>query len=239
MKRENFKSKINEIKNDRPARIVTYVSGAGLFARRRKETRELPEQIIDLYQSFINKYFLGFEVEHKPDEELPLFSLSEPKEENILFEIGSVKETETSERAPTILYQSERKDSFKSDFLHISQETKEHETFSDMLIRLQNQKHMKAPDLYRKAGIDSKHFSKIISDRNYKPKKETVFALAIALELNMKDTTELLESAGYAFNPSNLFDMTIKYFIQYENYDRINIDMLMESMDLPLLPQNW
>ena len=224
---------------------MTYVIRFGLFTRRRQETRELSDRIIDLYQSFINEYFLGFEVEHKPDvvKDLPLFSLSEPlkkdKEETILFQTEIRKDKKASESEPVrILYQTAF-DSDASEVRKFVEETKKHETFSDMLIRLQNQKHMRAPDLYRKAGIDSKHYSKIISDRNYKPKKETVFALAIALELNMKETTELLESAGYAFNPSNLFDMTIKYFIQYENYDRINIDMLMESMDLPLLPQNW
>lgn len=108
-----------------------------------------------------------------------------------------------------------------------------------MLIRLQNNRNMKPSLLYHKAGIDAKHYSKIISDRNHKPKKETVFALAIALELSLSETTAFLERAGYAFNPSSMFDMTMKYFIKNHVYERITIDMLMESMDIPLLPQNW
>ena len=245
MKRETFISKINELKNNRPKRIVTYVSGIGPFTRRRQVTRELPDWVLDLYQSFIDKFFLGFEAEYKPDssDSYILYSLSSPpktiKEENILFQTEIRENKAPNEDDSRILYQTEYNDSFGKDFKKITEETKRRETFSDMLIRLQNRKHIKAPDLYRKAGIDSKHYSKIISDRNYKTKKETVFALAIALELNLNETVEFLESAGYAFNPSNLFDMTIKYFIQFGNYDRINIDMLMDSMDLPLLPQNW
>lgn len=121
----------------------------------------------------------------------------------------------------------------------IIENTKSSPTFSDFLIEKQNQLGLKAPEVYKAAGIDFRHYSKIISDRNYKPKRDTVFALAIALRLDIKSTEQFLKYAGFTFNPSNLFDMTIKFFLDEKIYDRVQIDVLMESLNLPLLPQNW
>ena len=228
MKKDDFLSRIDEIDRNRPYRIVTYVSGSGLLETRRKVRRDLPAELLQKYADFIMRYFHGFEREVKKDdvEDSVLFSLSEPQ-------------PKAEFDASKALLQEALPEEYSRDIEKVIEDARKKETFSDMLIRLQNRKGMKAPDLYHKAGIDLRHFSKIISDRDYKPKKETVFALALALELDEDQSRSFLESAGYSFSPSSLQDMTIKYFIRNRNYDRIVIDMLMESLDLPLLPQNW
>lgn len=119
------------------------------------------------------------------------------------------------------------------------EEAKRKETFSERLLRLIKERNKTAPEVYRAAGVDYRHFSKINSNRDYKPSKETVCAFAIALNLSLKETEELLEKAGFALSPSNIFDVSIKFFIENNCYDRKKIDLLMESLGIPLMPQNY
>ena len=93
------------------------------------------------------------------------------------------------------------------------------DTFSEALFKLIDAKGMTDPQVYKKANINRKHFSKIRTNQDYKPKKSTVFALAIALELNLAETRELLARAGYAFSYSNVSDVIIEYFIKLGKYD--------------------
>ena len=93
------------------------------------------------------------------------------------------------------------------------------DTFSEALFKLIDAKGMTDPQVYKKANINRKHFSKIRTNQDYKPKKSTVFALAIALELNLAETRELLARAGYAFSHSNVSDVIIEYFIKLGKYD--------------------
>lgn len=202
----------------------------------------LPESVIRDYDSFILDNFSPFEEDiPKPSEESGvLYSLSSPKKED-----GPVRclyQTESPELPDEgfdLFEMSQAEPSNDLSFEEDIRRTVIPESFSDMLIRFQNERKVTAPDLYKAAGIDFRHYSKMISDRNYKPKKETAFALAIALRMTSSEAEEFIGRAGYTFSPSSLFDMTVKYFIQKGIYDRNTIDLLMDSMKLPLLPQNW
>ena len=119
------------------------------------------------------------------------------------------------------------------------EEAKKKETFSDTLLRLMRERGKTAPELYRAAGVDSRHFSKINSNRDYKPSKETVCAFAIALNLTLSEAEELLEKAGFAFSSSILFDVTVSFFLENRCYDRKKIDLIMEKMGIQLMPQNF
>ncbi len=113
------------------------------------------------------------------------------------------------------------------------------ETFSDAIIRLARERNLTAPEVYHGAGIDAKHYSKIISDRNYQPKKETVYAFMIFFRLDLSESEELLFKAGYCFNPASRYDSLIRSFIARGVYDRRLIDEAMEELNLQLLPQKW
>lgn len=86
-------------------------------------------------------------------------------------------------------------------------------TFVDMLTRYINMKGWRDAKVYKAAQIDRRLFSKIMSDRDYKPAKDTALALAIALELTLRQTSDLLGRAGYTLSHSNKRDVIIEYFI--------------------------
>ena len=89
--------------------------------------------------------------------------------------------------------------------------------------------------VYKKAGIDRRLFSKIISNKDYVPKKITIINLIIGMELSIKDAEDLLNSAGYTFSKSILFDFIIKSFIEEGNYDANEINDVLEKNNLPLI----
>ena len=81
-------------------------------------------------------------------------------------------------------------------------------------------------DVYKNANLDRRLFSKIISNKDYTPRKNTVFALAISLKLNLEETQNLLRSAGYAISHSSKADLIIEYYITHPNHKQYNIDDL-------------
>lgn len=103
------------------------------------------------------------------------------------------------------------------------------ETFSQKLIRLIDERQLKDSDVYNKAHIDRRHFSKIHNDENYAPTKKTVFAFSIALELSLDESIDLLKSAGYTFSNSSKFDIIVRYFIENKEYDMNLINDVLDQ----------
>ena len=95
----------------------------------------------------------------------------------------------------------------------------ETETFQQKLFNLIREKQRDDVDVYRKANLDRKHFSKIRSNVHYSPKKKTAIALAIALQLNLEETDDLLARAGFALSPADTGDLIVTYFISHQKYD--------------------
>lgn len=102
-------------------------------------------------------------------------------------------------------------------------------TMRELLFTYIDRKEVRDPEVYKKAGIDRKHFSKIRSNPDYHPKKNTVISLALALELNLDETDEFLESAGFSLSDSDTSDLIIRYFIQKNKYDLDDVNEALIS----------
>jgi hypothetical protein len=109
-------------------------------------------------------------------------------------------------------------------------------TFNQLLFSFIDKKGASDPDIYKKAGIDRRHFSKIRSNPDYRPGKNTVIALALALELNQKETDKLLSSAGYSLSDSDIFDLVIQFCIEQKIYDIHDVNQALDYFSLkPLI----
>lgn len=108
-------------------------------------------------------------------------------------------------------------------------------SFQEMLFEFIDKSGMTDVQVYKRAGIDRKLFSKIRSNPLYHPRKQTVLALAVALRLNIEDTVDLLTSAEYALSPGNKGDLIVKYFIEHGVFDIMTINFALDEYKQTIL----
>ena len=107
--------------------------------------------------------------------------------------------------------------------------------FTETLLKRIDASGKKDAEVYKKAGLTRQHFSKIRNNPNYKPTKPTAIALALALELDLEETKDLIGRAGYALTNSSKFDLIIRYFIENRNYNVVEINCVLFEHDQSLL----
>ena len=109
------------------------------------------------------------------------------------------------------------------------------ETFSQMLLRLIQEKRLTEPEVYNRVFMDRRLFNKIRNTPDYQPKKQTALLLAVALRLNIDETRAFLDKAGYRLSPWKKFDIILEYFITNQNYDVFEINEVLAEHEMPLL----
>lgn len=107
--------------------------------------------------------------------------------------------------------------------------------FTQRLLELIAQKGLKNSAVYKRANISKQLFSKIINDPDARPTKPTAIALALALELDLEETRDLIGRAGYALTNSSTFDLIIRYFIERKQYNVVEINIALYEFDQSLL----
>ena len=107
--------------------------------------------------------------------------------------------------------------------------------FTEMLLRRIDETGKKDSEIYKKANISKQHFSKIRSNLHYRPTKATAIALAMALELDMEKTLDLIGRAGYTLSYSSKFDLIVRYFIENGKYNITELNIALFEFDQPLI----
>ena len=111
-------------------------------------------------------------------------------------------------------------------------------TFAESLFKYIDDKGLTDPEVYKRANLDRKLFSKIRKNKNYKPSKNTALALAVALELNLDETKDFIGKAGYALTHSSKMDIIVEFFILQGNYDILELNEVLFYYEEPLLGSN-
>ncbi len=120
-------------------------------------------------------------------------------------------------------------DGLKARFEHAA------DTFSQYLMLLIRNKKMENSEVYKRAIVDRKVFSKIKNNSDYHPQKLTALCLCIGAKLNLDESKDLLSRAGYALSPCDKTDIIFSYFIENEIYDMIELDIQLEEHGLPCI----
>ena len=154
---------------------------------------------------------------------------AEPEEISALYDVQVEYNKAYESIAPAAGSFPTEKESLDDRVIHLDK------TFQQYLFMLIDRKGKTDPEVYKKANIDRKHFSKIRSNVDYQPTKRTALALAIALELSLDETTDLLRRAGLALSPSILFDKIIEHCIETKNYNIFDINCILFNYDQPML----
>jgi hypothetical protein len=108
-------------------------------------------------------------------------------------------------------------------------------SFSDLLLKMMKEKNIDPPTLYKRAYMDRKLFSKIISDPEYKPSKRIVCALALALHLDNKESKQLVKRAGFILTSGTLFDLAIRYCIENRIYDLVEAEEVLMKQNVTIV----
>ena len=108
-------------------------------------------------------------------------------------------------------------------------------TFSQTLFKFIKEKGISETECYKNANLDRRLFSKIRSNDDYQPRKNTVFALCIGLKLNLDEAEELLDCAGYSISHSLKLDTIMEYLIKRKVYDIVVVNEILFSFDCPIL----
>lgn len=107
--------------------------------------------------------------------------------------------------------------------------------FSETLLQLIDRTGKKDSEIYKKANVDRKLFSKIRNNMDYKPSKTTALAFAFALELDIDETKDFIGRAGFALSHSSKFDVIVEYFLVNRNYNVFELNEVLFAFDQPLI----
>ena len=187
------------------------------FARVGNMDIKIKEQL----QKYINKHFIKPEIKYQ----------SFNKERSFSYSFNSLQIDDIYESS---CKKSKAKQSQSNidEFINI---VKDKQTFSEYLFNLIDESGESDADIYNRAGIDRRLFSKIRSNTDYQPSKNTIFALAMSLKLDHTKTSRLLNKAGYEFSNNKLTDIIIMFCIENHIYDLYQVDsFLVEYTQKPI-----
>ncbi len=180
---------------------------------KKKIKRSVPEALKEKAVAFCRANY-----ESTPKREMPEIEIS--------FRLGKGDSDGTEKGSDTPKTQQNAARLFAvEDFVRAQQE----QSFAYQLFRVIDKKGLSDTEVYKKAHIDRRLFSKLKRDK-YSPSKKTVFSLMLALELSTEEGKELLQKAGFCFNRSCIDDLIVLYCIENGIYDIFTVNALLDAL---------
>ena len=168
----------------------------------------------------------------KPEPERPRERRAEKQTEvPQAFEAAQCFSVSEAEEADYCDFEGEHESKLEERMRHLS------DTFSQYLMYLIKEKGLENAEVYRRAIVDKKVFSKIKNNPDYHPQKLTALCLCVGAGLNLDESKDLLARAGYALSPCDKTDIIFSYFIENEIYDMLELDIQLEEHGLPCIIQ--
>ena len=218
----------------------------GLFRRNRikKYVDEASAYVLQKYkppvQSTEIKYSLSIDLDVPKTPEVQYsdriqYSDRESEDEEILYKLREKKKEDPYDA--TEVARALRKSSNASNFSEMLEtlERNVNQSFVDRLLYYINEKGVRDSEVYKAAQVDKRLFSKMVSNREYKPSKDTAIALALALELSLEEANDMLSRAGYTFSHSNKRDIIIEFFFREKIYSLIDANDVLYRLNQKLI----
>ncbi len=191
---------------------------------------KLSEKLFHSVASYIDEHFVDLCEQAAVTENLRNFRRRRRTERMEVCEDSAVLESKYLSMAPMAPTMAAPKE------LSLEDSLKEADAgFSETLLNLIDKTGKKDSEIYKKACISKQHFSKIRNNPHYQPTKPTAIAFALALELNLEETHDLIGRAGFTLSKSSKFDLIIRYFIEHEEYNVVAVNVALYEFDQPLL----
>ncbi len=149
--------------------------------------------------------------------------------QSVLDETAEPVELLQSDEASLIDFDEHHERKLEERMKHMS------DTYSEYLMYLIRERGMENAEVWKRAIVDKKVFSKIKNHVNYHPNKLTALCLCVGAKLNLDESRDLLARAGYALSPCDKTDIIFSYFIENEIYDMIELDIQLEEHGLPCI----
>lgn len=194
-----------------------------------KESFELSEKLFKSVSSYIDENYINEKILDEYGSEKASVSRLEPRrfKEKLKFNRQIQADFCEEMRASSAIPQNP--DDWKNRLKNLDA------GFSETLLRLIDRTGKKDSEIYKKANVDRKLFSKIRNNMDYKPSKTTALAFAFALELDIDETRDFIGRAGFALSHSSKFDVIVEYFLVNRNYDIYELNEVLFAFDQPLI----
>lgn len=198
-----------------------------------EKAKELSEKFYPELEEYIDNNYIEEKRREKHRSMSPKRFLEAPRRFSEEKELEAPKDFEIEPIEPEPLPELPEK-AEEPDFSSLEERIKHlKDTFSQYLMFLIKNKKLKNSDVYKRAIINKKIFSKIKNNIDYHPNKLTALCLCIGAKLNIDEAKDLLARAGYALSPSDMTDVIFAFFIEKEIYDMIELDIKLEEHGLP------